>query len=137
MMVCRPGSDVITSNASRPPGVSVGNCAPSLTTRIVFVIRLHGQEYEPPVWNLTVRSYSPSGRLLTVTELGGVVGVSLAPASTNPTEFVPTKNSTGPASPLELAKASALKPKVAGAAKIVPLRGEMIWRSGHGAQPVQ
>jgi hypothetical protein len=51
-------------------------------------------------------------------------------------ELVPAKNSTGPASP-RLANTSALKTKLAGAAKISPSRGEIISTKGIGGHSTQ
>src|SRR5947207_2134749 len=109
---------------------------PNWTTRIVFVIQLHEQRMPSPPWNRTVIGYSPSGRSLTVTELGGVEAVKGVSASTTPTELVPTKNSTGPAYPLVTARTSAETTNVAGAAKSSPLRGEIISTTGDGGRPV-
>src|SRR2546426_10592049 len=125
MTVGLPGNAVTTSNCRRSSGVTLGNRTPSWTTRTVLVINLHGQSVPLAPRYRTVSLYSPSRRLLTVTEAGGMVALKEPPRSTTLAEFVPTKNSTGPESPV-LANNSALNTNVAGGADMARSLGETI-----------
>lgn len=73
--------------------------------------------------------------MVTVSEYGDVVAVNGLDCVTIPTEFVPTKNSTGPVSPSGLAKSSAVKTNVLQAAKKVPFGGELIAKTGAVGKP--